>query len=458
MARTSLIGFYAYSYPEAKMKKRINEARKALEKNGVEVNFVGYVSDRDEEAIEKAREKLDKEACESTSIVLIISAWVESPPVIRVISNQLHKPILMWSLAAYRTEAGLIAPAGAAGATGLNLALKTFGVKHISLYDIVDNESKVNEALNFIKFSDSLKNLRNTRIGSIGYADMDLYPLMYDGTLIKKYTGVHVDNLDLIELKILMDEVSADQISTFEKDLKDKVTYVHEPMSQDMEILARAYIAINKIIDKKNYKAISLKCQFGMAKLMNFSPCMLESLIGDKVDTICECDVQGLITQLIVKELTGTKAIFQEFYEFYENSMLIGACGFAPLSLCSGDKPIAQGHDWGDSGGIMNVSELKTGRVTLLKLYTLNGQMHMHLVTGNARTPERWQEDGWEGKGPKLPSMEVELDSSLEEFQENVAGQHYIVAYGDISKLIKQYCRFTGIRYNQHDQIDFDYK
>lgn len=367
-------------------------------------------------------------------------------------------PMLMWSIAGYRIDAGLVSPGDAAGATGLNFALKTFGIKHVSLYDIVDKKSRADEAAGFIKFADSLKNLRNTRIASFGYADMDLYPLMYDGTLIKKYTGIHVDNLDLIELKILMDEVTKDQISAFEKDLNNKVNYVHEPTKRDMEILARSYIAINKIIDEKNYKAISLKCQFGMSKLMNFSPCMLESLIGDKVDTICECDVPGLVAQVIVKELTETKSVFQEFYEFYENRMLIGACGFAPLSLCTGDKPLAQGHEWGDAGGIMNVSELKTGRVTLFKLYTINGQMHMHLVTGNAKTPEKWQEDGWEGKGPKLPSLEVELDSSLEEFQEYITGQHYIVAYGDISKLMKRYCKFTGIRYNQHEQIDFDYK
>jgi L-fucose isomerase-like protein len=457
-AKTSLIGFYAYAYPEAKMKERIDNAVASLKEEGVEVNFIGYVSDRDEESIKKAKEKLEKTAYDSTSITLVISAWVESPPVIRVISDHFHMPMLMWSIAGYRIDAGLVSPGDAAGATGLNFALKTFGIKHVSLYDIVDKKSRADEAAGFIKFADSLKNLRNTRIASFGYADMDLYPLMYDGTLIKKYTGIHVDNLDLIELKILMDEVTKDQISAFEKDLNNKVNYVHEPTKRDMEILARSYIAINKIIDEKNYKAISLKCQFGMSKLMNFSPCMLESLIGDKVDTICECDVPGLVAQVVVKELTETKSVFQEFYEFYENRMLIGACGFVPLSLCTGNKPLAQGHEWGDTGGIMNVSELKTGRVTLFKLYTINGQMHMHLVTGNAKTPEKWQEDGWEGKGPKLPSLEVELDSSLEEFQEYIAGQHYIVAYGDISRLMKRYCKFTGIRYNQHEQIDFDYK
>ena len=257
----------------------------------------------------------------------------------------------MWSLAAYRTEAGLIAPAGAAGATGLNLALKVFGAKHYSLYDIVDKGMNVEEAVSFLKLADSLHNLKNTRVASIGYADMNLYSLMYDGTLIKKYTGIHVDNMDLINLKIRMDEVKDEEIKGFISDYRKSVEFLNEPTSRDLDILARSYIGINRIIDEKGYKGISLKCVLGMSSLMNFSPCMLESMIGDKVDTICECDVMGMITQVIIKELTGTKAVFQEFYEFYENSMLVGACGFSPFSVCDEKCIKIQGHDWGDSGG-----------------------------------------------------------------------------------------------------------
>lgn len=61
-AKTSLIGFYAYAYPEAKMKERIDNAVASLKEEGVEVNFIGYVSDRDEESIKKAKEKLEKTA------------------------------------------------------------------------------------------------------------------------------------------------------------------------------------------------------------------------------------------------------------------------------------------------------------------------------------------------------------------------------------------------------------
>lgn len=183
--KTSLIGFFAYAYPEVKMKDRIDEAVKALQNRGVEVNFIGYVTDHDEASQIAAKEKLDKTAFDSDCITIVVSAWVESPPMVRVISNHLHLPILMWSLAGYRTEAGLIAPAGAAGATGFNFALKVFGAKHVSLYDMVDKGMRVDEAVDFIKFAAALKRLKNTRVGTIGYADMNLYPLMYDGNLIK---------------------------------------------------------------------------------------------------------------------------------------------------------------------------------------------------------------------------------------------------------------------------------
>lgn len=456
--KTSLIGFYAFAYPEAKMRERIDNAVKALQQKGVDVNFIGYVKDRDEASQIAAKEKLDKTAYDSDCIILVISAWVESPPVIRVISNQMHMPILMWSMAAYRTDAGLISPGGAAGATGLNFALKVFGAKHISLYNIIDKGMRVDEAVDFINFAAALKRLKNTRVGSIGYADMNLYPLMYDGTLIKKYTGVHVDNLDLYDLKMYMDEVKDSQIRDFVKDFKSKVTFAIDPTEADLDTLAKSYIAINRIIDEKNYKAITLKCNFGMSIWMNFSPCMLESLIGDKVDTICECDVYGMINQLVIKELTGTKSVFQEFYDFYENSILVGACGFSPFNLCANDCIKVMGHDWGEAGGIMNISELKGGKITFTKLYTVNGQMHMHLVTGTAKSPEKWQEDGWNGKGPKLPSLEIAIDEDIEKFQEYVEGQHYIVSYGNFYKLMERYCKFTGIRFNEHKNIDFSYR
>jgi len=456
--RTSLIGFFAYAYPENVMKTKIEETVKALESKGVDVNYIGYVIDHDENSIDQAKKKLEETCGNSSSIILVISGWTESPPIFRVIADFLHLPILLWCLSGYHTHAGLISPAAAAGASGLNLPLKIFGAKHVSIYENVGEELNINEAYSFVKFADSLQKFRSMRIASIGYADMNLYSLMYDGVIIKKYTGIHVDNIDFIDIKFLMDKIKNDDKEKFIEDFKKEVCFVTPPTQSDLEMLARTCLAINQTIEEKDYKAITLKCVLGMSKLFNYSPCMIKSVIGNKVETICECDIYGLLAQVIIKELTNTKSIFLEFYEFYKNSVLMGACGFAPFCLCDEEQVKVQGHDWGDAGGLMNVSKLKTGKVTLVKLYVVNGQMHMHLLTGNARTPEKWQEDGWEGKGPIMPSLDIEIDGDMEDFQDNLAGQHYIIAYGDITKIMKRYCKFTGIRFNEHDKIDFDYK
>ena len=89
--KTSLVGFFAYAYPEQKCKEKIN-ARRALEEAGVEVNFCGYFTDHDENSQKKVKGLLDKTAFDSTSITLVVAAWCESPPVFRVIADHLHLP------------------------------------------------------------------------------------------------------------------------------------------------------------------------------------------------------------------------------------------------------------------------------------------------------------------------------------------------------------------------------
>ena len=447
--KTSLIGFYSYAHPKDKMNSRIDKTVSSLRTGGVDVNFIGYVADHDKSSVGAAKKKLAETIGDSTSITLIISGWTESPSILKVIGDFLHLPILVWSLSGYYVDSNLISPAGAAGASLLKQALTNIGTKHITIYQRVGEDLDVEAAINFLKFFNSLKKFRNTSIASIGYACSDLYPFMYDGNVIKKFTGIHVDNLDLLEVKLLADKVKDIEIKNFIYKFKEKVCFVSEPSSKDLEMLARYSIAIDKIIDENNYKGITLKCGSGAGKMLGFTPCMLLSIIGDKVEAICECDVYGLLAQVIIHELTGTKAMFLEFFEFYKKSILMASCGFAPLSLCKEDCIKVYGHDWGDAGGLMNVSELKTGRVTLINLHVEDGKMCMHLVTGNAKIPENFQEEGWDyGKGPKIPSLEIEIDGDMKEFQDNIAGPHYIVAHGDITEPIKLYCKFTDIKLN----------
>jgi L-fucose isomerase-like protein len=449
--KVSIIGCYSHAHPEQKMIDRIDNAVKVLKSNNIDLNFVGYVVDHDESSIEMVKKNLLDTLNGSSSILIIISGWVESPFVLRVIEDYLHLPVIVWSLAGYYAESGLISPASAAGASLLGFTLRDLKVKHVTIYQNVGEELNKDEVISYINFFGLIKKFKSMKVVSVGYACSNLYPFMYDGNIIKRFTGIHVDNMDLLEVKMVADNVSNSDISSFVNSLNKIFCSDLKNSKEEMEILARYSIALDKIVSENGYEGITLKCGSGFGKFFNFAPCMILSYIGDKVEAICECDVYGLIAQLIIRKLTGTKAMFLEFFEFYKKSILMASCGFAPFSLCKGDCVKVYKRYWGSTGGLMNISDLETGKISLVNLSVRSGQMHMHLVTGNAKTPENFQEEGWEeGRGPKIPSLEVELDGDIKEFQDNISGPHYIVAYGDITKVVKMYCMFTGIRFNEY--------
>jgi L-fucose isomerase-like protein len=99
---------------------------------------------------------------------------------------------------------------------------------------------------------------------------------------------------------------------------------------------------------------------------------------------------------------------------------------------------------WGISGGLLFVSELKAGRVTLARLSNTGDRYSLHMVTGTAK-PRAWEEAGWEQPAPQLPSFELTLDTPVEGFAENISGQHYIIAYGDHLQLLKDFCYLKNI-------------
>jgi L-fucose isomerase-like protein len=94
---------------------------------------------------------------------------------------------------------------------------------------------------------------------------------------------------------------------------------------------------------------------------------------------------------------------------------------------------------------VLNVSKVKTGEVTLCRLTSIGNRYALHMVTGEAVEPRRWEEAGWAQPAPQLPGLEVILDTSVEEFAQKVLSQHYILAYGNQTEVLRDFCRLTGI-------------
>jgi L-fucose isomerase-like protein len=143
--------------------------------------------------------------------------------------------------------------------------------------------------------------------------------------------------------------------------------------------------------------------------------------------------------------LTGQCAAYMEFYEFMQDRLLTGVPDFVPTEVVDGNVKVRATSFGGFGEGLLNISKVKTGRVTLARLTYSGDRYAMHLVTGEAVEPRSWEEAGWDPPAPQLPSLEVVLDSPVEEFAEKVIAQHYIISYGDNTALFKDFCRIHDI-------------
>jgi L-fucose isomerase-like protein len=207
------------------------------------------------------------------------------------------------------------------------------------------------------------------------------------------------------------------------------------------------YLAIRDKARERAWQGVSLIDVDGFKKLLGFPPAMILTLLSEDpgICTVPENDSLGAVTQVMVKALTDQIAPYFEFYEFMEDRVLMGVPDFVPSEIVDGPVTFLPSK-FGDFGeGILNVSKVKTGRVTIARLTASGDRYAMHLATGNAVKPRSWEECGWAPPAPRVPSFEIVLDTPVEEFAQKVMSQHYIVSYGDTTTEIRELCGLLGI-------------
>ena len=139
-----------------------------------------------------------------------------------------------------------------------------------------------------------------------------------------------------------------------------------------------------------------------MKKLLGFPPAPIFMLLADEENlcTIPENDCLGNITQLIVKAVTGQASPYLEFYEFFEHSVIVGVPDYVPAAAVEGEVTVMPAAFGELSERILNVSKVKTGLLTMCRLVMMNGKYYMYMVTGNGKTPPKWEEAGWTQPAP----------------------------------------------------------
>ena len=445
MAKTAFVGFGEVNTPIDIIIRKCEAAAAGLEREGMDlIKVYPITDDYEEKDIKRAVAALKGQ--EFDTLVVCIAGWIPTHAVVKVTEHFREKPMVLWGLCGWMEDGRLVTTADQAGTTAIRKTFFDLGYTFKYIYDIISKPSNTAKVAQYAKAAEAAAKLRHSRTGMAGYRDMNLYGTQADGPSLKRVVGTEIETFEMLEIAQRYEKITAEEKQAVIDKCMSKWKFLKPAKREGLEKAAGYYLAVKSICDERGYEGISLKDVDGMKKLLGFPPAPIFMLLADEENlvTVPENDCLGNVTQLMVKYLTGGAAHYLEFYEFFENSVLAGVPDYVPAAVVDGEVTVMPAAFGELSEGILNVSKVKGGELTMCRLTCVNGEYYMHMVKGFGKTPMKWEEAGWTQPAPQLPGLEIELDD-VPAFADSVMCQHYIISYGDNTGLISDLCSILGI-------------
>ncbi len=444
------VGFVCFgeiNTPFERLQLKHDEALKDLSALDFEFLDGGVVIDDPEyKTADAARAKL--EGLPISCLIVCVAGWVPTHAVVRVTDAFRHVPMILWGLCGWHDNGRLITTADQAGTSAIRPAFEAFGYSFKYIYSVVDKPAPLDKINAYLCACFARAALRSARIGTMGYRDMLLYGTQFEGNSMRGKLGIEVEPFEMLEMVQNLEKLDPEEVREGVRFVKENWVFKKPCDDSVIENGVRYALAVGMKIKERGWEAISLIDVDGMKKLLGFPPAMVFMLLEHYygVLTIPENDIMGAATQLLLKYLTGQLIPYLEYYEYFEDSMLIGVPDFIPKAITLGDVTVLPAAFGLLNSSLLNVSQVRTGYLTCARLAYLNGRYKMHVYTARGETPMPWNEFGWDDPAPQLPSLRVFPDScTVEEFAQNVCGQHVLIAYGDYTAALKDFCKLMDI-------------
>ena len=446
IAKAAFVCFGEVNTPREIIEAKAAKARRWLQEAGLELITTAPVSD-DAEGRDVRRAVEAFRGQEFDLLVACVAGWIPSHAVLGVLEPFRHQPVLLWGLAGWTEGGRLLTTADQAGTSALRKPLADLGYRFKYVYEVAGAEPKLPAITAFARAAHAVSALRGARIGMMGYRDMQLYGTLYDGVSLKAALGVEIEFFEMLEMVQRSEKLEPAAVQEAVAGLARRWKFLKPAEPATLEKGARYYLALRDKARERGWQGVSLIDVDGMKKLLNFPPAMVFMLLAEDpgLCVVPENDALGAVTQLLVRHLTGQAAAYLEFYEFMEDRLLAGVPDFVPPQVVEGEVRVLPSRFGLLGEGVLNVSRVKTGEVTLCRLTHTGDRYALHAVTGRGVEPRRWEEAGWAQPAPQLPGLEVILDTPVEEFAQLVMSQHYILAHGRQLELLADFCRLTGI-------------
>jgi len=310
-----------------------------------------------------------------------------------------------------------------------------------------------------------LRTLHNAHIGFLGHAYPGMLDMYSDPTTFHVHFGIHIERLEMCDLKDRVDEVTEEEVKIKKKEIKEFFDLpapgadpIAGPVTEEsLEWSARVAVGIDKLVSDFHLEGFAYYYRGLEGSIYEkLVPGMIVGnslLTGKGIPVAGEGDLKNCIAMLIMDRF-GVGGSFCELHpaDFRNDFVLIGHDGPGHIAI-SDEKPVLRGLSklhgkWGFGASVE--FKIKTGPITILgltqthegkfKFVVAEGESVPGLIpaTGNTNTRAKFHPD---------------VVSFIEKWTEAAPTHHFALGIGHNISKIKKLAKVLGIEVSVVSEI-----
>ena len=323
--------------------------------------------------------------------------------------------------------------------------------KHRYIFNSLDDSSIIKDFQVIFTAVQTIKNLKNTRVGLIGARAPGFYTSNFDELKLLNELGVSVEHIDISKVYHRAGQVSEKQVEEEGEELLKSINYQSRVSPNHLENLIRTRSSFSGLSEEFALDALAVKCWPEFHADYGTPACAAIGMMNSKIPTAAEGDVYGAVTMLMQRHITGQIPFFSDFIysDEKENTGIFWHCGCASMELAGDKSEITLDNFAGkakaapDKGCVMNFqifSENK--RVTVNRIGTdCDGNFRILDITGENI------KGNLEIRGNY---SQLKFDNPVESVRKGILDNgfehHYSLIMQDISAIVEEISFWKGFK------------
>ena len=316
------------------------------------------------------------------------------------------------------------------------------------------------EVSEWINAASAVRTLQNTRFGFLGNTYSGMLDMYSDFTMLTGQSGIHVEVLEMCDLKSAYDKVTDEDVANERKKI-DELFYISgnspseplakKPTEEALNWSARISAAQHKLVEKFDLGALAYYYhgmdnseyeQLQKGFIVGFS-----LLTANHVPCAGEGDLKTAVAMKICDSL-GVGGSFCEIVttDYDDGTILLGHDGPFPIQIADG-KPILRemGLYHGKRGaGISVEAKVRQGDVTNLGLtQTGDGKLKLIISEGVSTAGKIMQI----GNTQTPVKFSVDPDTYMEKWFKEAPTHHFAMSVGKNASLFEKFAKLLSIPY-----------